>query len=136
MDQVRRGKCPDRDDEGFTLIELLIVVVIIGILLAIAIPMYSRYEQGARNRSAQSDLRSAVYGMEQCNIELGNYGTASVTAHNADWAPCSGQQINVSSGTTITMTIRTSGASWTASSTNTGGTKTYSYDSLIAGSVG
>ena len=50
----------DRDEEGFTLIELMVVVLIIAILLAIAIPTFLGARNGANARAAQSDLRNAL----------------------------------------------------------------------------
>ncbi len=49
----------DRDDEGFTLIELMVVVLIIAILLAIAVPTFLGARQRANDRAAQSNLRNA-----------------------------------------------------------------------------
>ena len=53
-----------RNRKGFTLIELLIVVAIIGILAAIAIPQFSAYRAKAYNSAANSDLKNIKTGME------------------------------------------------------------------------
>src|SRR6185436_5548919 len=59
-------------ESGFTLIELLVVVVIIGVLVAIAIPVYMNYRKGAADKSAQSDVRGAVSAIEQFYTDNGN----------------------------------------------------------------
>lgn len=60
-------------DNGFTLIELLIVVAIIGILAAIAIPQFSAYRAKAYNAAATSDLKNGKTGLESYYTEQQYY---------------------------------------------------------------
>ena len=62
-----------RNEKGFTLIELMIVIAIIGILAAIAIPQFSAYRTRSYNTSARSDLRNAVTTQEAYFAEHGFY---------------------------------------------------------------
>ena len=62
-----------KKNEGFTLIELMIVIAIIGILAAIAIPQFSAYRQRSYNSSANADLRNAATAQEAYYVDNMTY---------------------------------------------------------------
>jgi type IV pilus assembly protein PilA len=68
-----------RDEKGFTLIELMIVIAIIGILAAIAIPQLSLYRTRSYNSSAQTDLRNAATAQEAYFVDESTYCSAAAT---------------------------------------------------------
>jgi type IV pilus assembly protein PilA len=133
-----------KEDEGFTLIELLVVVVIIGVLVAIAVPVYLNYRQGAADKSAQSDVRGAVSSIEQYYTSNGNkYPTSFGPITGASTAgkvkltkQTNGTDgsISVSDGTTIQLKNNT--LSYVICATNSNGTsgKYFLYNSSATGS--
>ena len=97
--------------KGFTLIELLIVVVIIGILAAIAIPKFANTKEKAYIAAMKSDLRNLVTAQE------------SYFADNTTYTTDLGTGFTESAGVTVTITAAT-GLGWAATAAHNGTTQT------------
>jgi len=69
-----------RNNKGFTLIELLIVVAIIGIIVAIAIPNLLNAIQRAKQKRTMADMRSAGTAAEAYAVDFNHYPAAAATA--------------------------------------------------------
>jgi type IV pilus assembly protein PilA len=105
----RRGSMPRR--QGFTLIELLIVVVIIGILAAIAIPKFANTKGKAIVASLKSDLRNLAGSQEGYWVENRTYYLGPI--------PDPAFTFHASAGVTITI-VSASDAGWSASASAPG----------------
>jgi prepilin-type N-terminal cleavage/methylation domain-containing protein len=101
-----------KSTKGFTLIELLIVVVIIGILAAIAIPKFANTKEKAYIAGMKADLRNLVTAQEAYFADNVTYASVLTNLN-----------YNVSAGNTVAISSAT-GTGWAATSKNNATTKT------------
>jgi type IV pilus assembly protein PilA len=124
---ARIRKAMDEREEGFTLIELLVVVIIIGILAAIAIPVFLSQRAKAHDSAAQSDLRNAATAEESF------VATPGVTGYTVDPALLAPEGLKPSNN--VSVVGKVSGLSgycmWGTATDGTG--KFFVYDSFNGG---
>ncbi|MDX8414209.1 MAG: prepilin-type N-terminal cleavage/methylation domain-containing protein [Mariprofundales bacterium] len=126
----------NKKEKGFTLIELMIVVAIIGILAAIAIPQFSEFKKKAQNAKAISDLGSITTAEEVKYNEDNTYDAVSVAdaaANTTIAGATSGTTLigaNASKGTSYLVLAGASGIATTyaAYTANSSGSRTYGAD--------
>jgi type IV pilus assembly protein PilA len=104
--------------EGFTLIELMIVIAIIGILAAIAIPQFSAYRTRSYNSAAQSDLRNMATAQEAYYVDESKY--------SSDWEGLADGTYGYQQSTNVTISTAGTVTDYTISAYHISGDKTYS----------
>lgn len=135
---ARIRKSMQEKDQGFTLVELLVVVIIIGILSAIAIPAFLNQRKKAVDASIKSDLKTVATNLETYYTDEQTYPAASTSSGTpptlAIGTGTNAITVTLSSGNTVVYTPDTGNQTYTLHGYNTKGTadsatKYFLYDS-------
>ncbi len=128
----RIRKSMDEREEGFTLIELLVVMIIIGILAAIAIPVFLNQRNSGYDAAAKSDVKNGSTAEETYFTDNNTYTTNGAGAVGSATGPLNGWSKS-SNTTSVTFTPASSGNTYTIVAVSKSG-KSWCFDSLNSGS--
>lgn len=122
-----RHRLDVRDTSGFTLIELLVVLIIIGVLLAIAVPSYLGFKDRAQKTAAQANVRAAIPAAEAYYSDVGNYTNMQLASGDAPDASGlqgidQGIKLTKVSSTATTYCLEDQQGSWYGYANGPGGT--------------
>ena len=130
---ARIRKAMEKKDEGFTLIELLVVMIIIGILAAIAIPVFLNQRKSGYDAGAKSDARNAATAEETYYTDNQNYiGSTDLASSVAALSSSGWKNSAHTTNVVITLTPATGTATSYLIKATSESTKNFCYDSAAS----
>ncbi len=124
---ARIRKSMEEKDQGFTLIELLVVMIIIGILAAIAIPVFLNQRKSAHDTAIKSDLRTAATEIEADYVTNQAYPTTD------DGNDLIADEVELSEGVVLAYTLDADSLGYCILGTNASAGHSWVYDSSEGG---
>ncbi|HEY1596556.1 MAG TPA: prepilin-type N-terminal cleavage/methylation domain-containing protein [Thermoleophilaceae bacterium] len=104
------------EDSGFTLVELLVVVLVIGVLAAIALAMFSTQKQKGQDADAKSNASALVSAVDRCYVDTGDFTACDGTGPNDELGKTNlpigagREQVSVTAATFNTFTVTATSA--------------------------